>query len=153
MSDNENQRREKIQRWLEAEGFRPRLDDDGDLLFDFEGGHYCILSRSSDAEFVHLIYPNFWSIESEEERVRAIQAAHDATRDTKVAKIYVHGDAVHAAVETFHMDVGGFNQTLMRSLSAIRTARGKFTSAMVGSGEADVLESLRERLTELAGTK
>ncbi|MCL6595365.1 MAG: hypothetical protein K6V73_04045, partial [Firmicutes bacterium] len=58
------QRAQGYLEFLAEEGYRPRLDADGDVVFKVEGGAYYIL-LDEDEEFFRLIYPNFWPLETE----------------------------------------------------------------------------------------
>lgn len=116
--------------YLQEEGFFPRIDDDGDVAFKYEGGNYCILVDESDEDFFRLIYPGFWSIESEEERIKVSYAALQATADTKVAKIFPVRDNTWAAVEMFQSPPQNFQKIFMRSLRALRTAVETFRAKM-----------------------
>jgi hypothetical protein len=52
-----------------------------------------------DEEFFRLIFifPAFWSIDSDQERTRAMLAAASATAETKVAKVFLVGDNTYAS--------------------------------------------------------
>ena len=58
---------------LKEEGYLPKIDDDGDLVFKSEGKFLCIFADSNDQEFVRISLPNFWSIDSEPEREVAMK--------------------------------------------------------------------------------
>lgn len=75
--------------YLEQEGFRPTQESEW-LSFKAEGRSYFIVADEDDPEYFQLIFPGFWSIDSDHARARAYQAANHATAATKVAKIYVH---------------------------------------------------------------
>ena len=52
-------------------GYRPQIDDDGDIYFRHEGGHYYILG-TDDEQYVQVAYLNFWPIEDDDELRRAL---------------------------------------------------------------------------------
>ncbi|MFO1495465.1 MAG: hypothetical protein U1F26_12510 [Lysobacterales bacterium] len=116
--------------FLQEEGFMPRVDDDGDVAFKFEGGNYCILVDEHDQEFFRLIFPGFWSIESEEERIKVNYAALQATADTKVAKVFPVRNNTWATIEMFCMPPENFRTVFMRSLRALRSAVDTFRKQM-----------------------
>ena len=83
---------------LKDEGYRPALDDDGDIYFKKEGKTYLIILDEDDPTFFRLVFPNFWEIESDEERERVVHAASAATAATKVTKVFPVEDNVWASI-------------------------------------------------------
>jgi hypothetical protein len=118
--------------FLKTEGFSPTVDKDGDVVFKREGSSYYFNVDASDQEFVQLVLPNIWSIDSKAELQNARAAAALATRSTKVAKCYVRSDDknVSIAVELFVDKPEDFKKVFRRSLSSIGTAKGKFCDEM-----------------------
>lgn len=119
-----------IKSHLEKEGFRPSIDDDGDIVFKYEGGTYFIDIDAKDEFYVRIAYPNFWEIESEDERTKAIKCAHEATKLIKVAKISVEENNVWGSIELFVKDEDAFAPIFMRCLMALDGAVREFISAM-----------------------
>jgi len=116
--------------YLKEEGFSPKIDNDGDVMFRYEGGNYYITADEQDEAYFRIMYPSFWSVETEEERKRAVHASVAASAETKVAKVYIsHGKAV-AAVEMFCTPPDVFKRVLMRTLSAMQTGAAKFREKM-----------------------
>ncbi len=116
--------------YLEAEGFRPDLDKDGDIHFKAEGKNYYILNSEKDRQFVRLIYPNFWPIENDEERQRALVAANMASGRCKCCKVYVTDDDVIAAIELFVAEPSHAVAVLSRSLRALQNGVNAFVEEM-----------------------
>ena len=125
--------------FLGAEGYRPTRDDDGDVLFKFEGGTYLIYAVEDDPTYFRVVYPNFWPIESDDERARALDAASLASRQCKGAKVYVRDDGANVSVayEAFYDDVARVQASFTRILSAMRHAARTFADAM-HAGASDV---------------
>lgn len=116
--------------FLDQEGFRPTIDKDGDLMFKVEGRTYFVFADADDAQFFRLVFPNFWSIEDEDERARAYVAAHDATAQTKVAKVFVVKDDTWASLELFCDPPETVRTVLPRGLSAVQSAVDTFAQIM-----------------------
>jgi hypothetical protein len=95
-----------------------------------EGRTYCILISKDDDEFFRLLYPNFWKIESEQERARVERACLEACCNTKVAKVFPVRDNVWATIEIFCLPVESFKLVFKRCLSALRAAVGTFAEQM-----------------------
>jgi len=116
--------------YLQGEGFSPKLDKDGDIVFKMEGRIYIIIVDERDEEFFRIIFPNFWSIENDGERAKVERAALQATAETKVAKVFPVRDNVWASIELFLSPPEGFKPIFQRSMSALRSGVGTFVSKM-----------------------
>jgi WD40 repeat protein len=120
--------------YLAGEGFRPEIDKDGDIHFKCEGKHYYVIAREKDRQFVQLLYPHFWSIESEEEAQRALVAANLTTSRCKCCKVFVSDEQVHAAIELFVAEPGHATAVLDRALGALQHGVNAFVEEMRKEG-------------------
>ncbi|HSV73371.1 MAG TPA: hypothetical protein VLH79_06395 [Chthonomonadales bacterium] len=125
------ERAEMYREHLASEGFPVNIGHDGDVTFKFEGGNYVILIDEDDTYF-RLVFPGFWSIDSEEERLRVSLAALYATAQIKVAKVYPQNDNTHAAIELFCSPPEAFKPVFMRSLRALGAAVQCFREKVLG---------------------
>ncbi len=116
--------------FLQREGFRPRLDDAGDVMFRCEGREYWLMVDDDDPDYFRLLFPNFWSVDGEAERQRAVLAAAEVTAEIKVAKVYVLGDDTQAAAEMFLGDPRDLPRVFDRALQALRGAVRRFCELM-----------------------
>lgn len=116
--------------YLSAEGYRPEVDDDGDVVFKREGLTYFINVAEDDQEFFSVVLPNIWPIESETERAMVLAAADRANGKAKVSKVFTMDDDVWVATELFVARPGDFTGVFQRALSAIDTATDIFTGNM-----------------------
>jgi hypothetical protein len=118
--------------YLKAEGFSASLDEDGDVVFKYEGGNYYISVDESDLEFFSLYYPNFWELESDSEKAQAKTAALMVTNTTKIAKVFFTRNETQVSInaETLLTAPSDFKQVFKRMLSVIAAARGKFITEM-----------------------
>lgn len=118
--------------YLTAEGYRPTIDGDGDVMFKDEGLTYYVIIDADDEPFFRLMLPSFWGIENAEERQRALVAANEATMKTKTAKVYVNstGTNVSASIEMFFGRPDEFKQVFPRAMSALRTSVKFFVDAI-----------------------
>ncbi|MCX7664946.1 MAG: hypothetical protein N2112_05315 [Gemmataceae bacterium] len=122
---------EMYRTYLAEEGFFPKIDEDGDVCFKFEGGNYYLSVDENDLEYFRLVFPNFWSIDSESESEQAIKAAHHTTSTTKVAKVYLtRRDNTIASIEMFCDPPEVFKSVFRRSLSALQSSVMKFRKKM-----------------------
>lgn len=116
--------------FLRAEGFRPELDDAGDIVFKCEGRYYCVTVDEDDPLYFRLIFPSFWRIDSEPERHWARVAAAEVSAEFKVAKVYPQDDDMMAAAEVFLARPGDFAVVFERCVSALQGAVRRFCEVM-----------------------
>ncbi len=128
--------------FLSQEGFRPSVDEDGDVTFRYEGGFYGILIDPKDVKYVRLVFPNFWSIDSKDEGDRASRACVYATGKTKVAKVYTVRDNVWAAIELFCPSTEAFQAVFPRCMGALRASVSNFREYMTLGDEAQAWQEI-----------
>jgi hypothetical protein len=122
---------EKYLEFLADEGYRPRIDADGDVAFKCEGRSYVIKIDEKDEMFFYLVYPNVWPIKSDEDLSRVMDTALAVTADTKVIKIFPVGDTnTWASIELFCYPPQAFTAAFDRCLRALREGVDKFTAKM-----------------------
>jgi len=116
--------------FLAQEGYRASTDDDGDVTFKKEGGNYFISVMEDDKQFFRIVFPNFWTIESEQERTKVKIAADAANGSSKVVKIFTVRDDTWAAVEIFVADPADFKKVFTRAMSALDYGVQNFVGRM-----------------------
>jgi hypothetical protein len=116
---------------LVEEGFRPEIDSEGDVHFRYEGGHYFITSNT-DNTCCCILFPNFWEISSDAERIKAMVAANNANRATKAAKVWLSADGQNtsASLEALVGAPAEVSGIFSRSLNCLRTAVDRFVEDM-----------------------
>ena len=117
-------------RFLREEGFRPKIDEDDDIVFKCEGKSYYIEASESDESYFRLILPNFWQIDTPEEERHALVVMSEVNAEIKVAKIYQRKDSIHATVEMFIDPMEGFKQVFPRCLGCIQATIAAFSEKM-----------------------
>lgn len=96
-----------FQSLLDSEGFnrgQVSWDEDAstsDLIFKVEGRGYALIADADDTDFVRLMFPNFWSLDSDEEFAAALQAISIVNGRCKGAKVHAtsKNDNVIATIE------------------------------------------------------
>ncbi|MFG1691480.1 hypothetical protein ACGF5M_04940 [Gemmatimonadota bacterium] len=116
--------------FLQSEGYTTEVDDDGDITFKLEGGNYFLFAQEADREYFTVVFPNFWPIESEDERTATYIACCHATADTKGAKVYPLGDNICASIELFFGEPEDFKPVFKRAMSTVQSAVAKFAEKM-----------------------
>jgi len=75
--------------FLIAEGYKPSVDSDGDVVFKVDGRTFWIDVDEKDPESFRLVYSNFWEIESLAEKLKVYEVMNYINRTTKVAKVFL----------------------------------------------------------------
>jgi len=119
-----------IAEFLRQEGFRPTLDEDGDVAFQYEGLHHCIMIDDEDPDYLLVGCPGFWVTESAGEKLQATLVVSAVNRNVKVAKVYLAEDRVWATAELFAGSPGAYKQVFHHLLAAMRTAMHMFADLM-----------------------
>jgi len=128
--------------YLTRQGYRPEAHDDF-VCFRHEGGTYLMPVEDRDPTYFRVIYPNFWTIDSDDERARANAAACDVTAALKGVKVFPLGNQISAAVELFLPSDDAWPALFGRVLHALQLAAHRFAAAMTASAPpADVLAML-----------
>lgn len=126
--------REELQQlymdYLEDEGYKPTIDSDGDVNFKREGRQYFIRVSESDPEFFQLVFFNFWSLDDEAERARALAAADVANGKSKVAKVFTNRDNMWASIEMFVGAPEDFKAVFTRASGALDFGVANFVEEM-----------------------
>lgn len=127
---------EDVKEYLTDQGFRPSIDQDGDLQFKYEGGRYFIEAKEKDEMFIRIVFPNFWEIETPEEKIKCYEAANSVSRGVKVVKVFVvdfkDGSNVWASVELFLPDLEAFKVVFLRSIRLLSSIPVDFSDFMKG---------------------
>jgi hypothetical protein len=121
-----------ILEWLESEGFRARLDDDGDVHLRHEGRDVFIVFDADDPAYIRVIAPAFWKCEDDaEQRFLALTVANRLNGALKAAKISLRSDgAAYVAVELFLDGLEALRAVLPRCLDLIGAATWEFRERM-----------------------
>lgn len=112
--------------FLQQEGFRAGFDEEGDVWFEFDGGHYYLLSEEDDPAYFRLLFPNFWPIADESGRQLAHEVVSRVNQEIKGVKLVVTDDQVTAELELFLVPLDSFTRVFPRCLVAVRSAVERF---------------------------
>lgn len=116
--------------YLSTEGYRPKVDGDGDVQFKREGRTYFIDVTARDPEFFRVVLANVWSIENEAERSKVLVAADYSNAKSKVSKVATVGDNVWVSTEVFVASPEDFTGIFKRLMSALDHGVTKFALKM-----------------------
>lgn len=116
--------------FLREEGFSPTVDEGGYIVFMFEGSRFCLFI-DAEINYFCLIYPDFWSIDSEKEREAAMRSAMEVTLMVNVAKVIVSGESVGACFQMLCANPEDFKSVIRNAMLLLMTAEHEFRKKML----------------------
>lgn len=123
--------------FLSKKELSPRLDTDGDVIFEYAGMSYVLMAEESDPRFVRILMPAFWKIESDVERSRALEAINELTLKFKVTKLGIVRDRVVAMAELWMDPRRDLGRDFERILKCLSVAVKQFYKKMIHGMEVE----------------
>jgi hypothetical protein len=122
---------EKVREHLAEEGFRPKIKKD-DLVLTYRGWTVVVTNDCDDTDYYYVLVPYFWEIESNAERLLALETASEMSRLYKVAKLFVTSDNANVSSMTgiFSKSPEAFCEVVVRHISVAVSAVEEFRKAM-----------------------
>ena len=120
--------------FLASEGFRPELDEDGDIRFRNEGRTLFLFLDDKDPGYFRVALPGAWECESPEEEARALAAVNAVNRDLKAVKCVLVDGVVWVGVEQFLDPPEAFRPVFGRLLDVVGSAAWQVRERMRAKG-------------------
>ena len=123
-------KKEQIVKVLKELGYKPQVDDEGDLMIRYQMKSIFVLFGDDDDQYVVLTMPQFFDIEEGEEPV-ALTVCNKLTRELKLAKVYVDYTfkTVSANCEFYYTDAESLKDNIVRSLKFLGVVRTMYKNA------------------------
>ena len=121
---------EVYEQWFKNNGIIYNIDEDGDQHFKSQTCNFYILNPKEDTMFLHIILPNIWSIDSEEERANAMQVANELNMNRKALKVFITPSNTILTVEMFIDSTPDVEDFMERILDILITGRQLFAQKM-----------------------
>lgn len=115
-----------VKQYLEQEGYRYDIDDDGDIHFKYQGVNLFYTDGGQDSLFFRIIMPNLYEVENN--RLKVLEACNTITRDVKVLKAFIVNDALWLSIEMFIDSTPEFNDFFPRCLDILYEGRRRIAS-------------------------
>ena len=117
-------KKEQIMATLEKMGYRPELDNDGDILLRYQMKSIFVLTGDEDDSYVSVMLPQFHEIEEGKETL-VLAVCNKMTRELKLAKVYVDQTFknVSATCEFYYTNEESLEQNLRQSLQLLGVVR------------------------------
>lgn len=123
--------------FLRDRGFEPRIDDDGDVVFQKEGMVYVLMAEEKDPRFFRLLMPAFWRVDSDVERSRALEAINEISLKFKIAKLAIVRERVVAMAEMWMDLERDLDKEFSRITSSLQVSIRQFYIRMIHGMEVE----------------
>lgn len=117
-------KRELILRVIEGLGYKPQVDDDGDVMIRYQMKTIFVLVGDEGDTYTLLTMPNFYDVEDGAEHI-ALAVCNKLTRDLRLAKVYVDQTFkyVSANCEFYYTDEASLKLNIESSLKILGVVR------------------------------
>ncbi len=117
-------KRELILRVIEGLGYKPQVDDDGDVKIRYQMKTIFVLVGDEDDTYTLLTMPNFCDVEDGAEHI-ALAVCNKLTRDLRLAKVYVDHTFkyVSANCDFYYTDEASLKLNIENSLKILGVVR------------------------------
>ena len=124
-------KKELILQILEKMGYKPEIDNDGDIMFRYQMKSVFVMTGDEDEKYVSVMLPQFHEIVDGEETL-VLAVCNKMTRELKLAKVYVDQTfkSVTATCEFYYANEESLEQNLRNSLQMLGVVRTVFRSDM-----------------------
>lgn len=129
-------KKEMIIAAIESLGYKPQIDDDGDIFVRYQMKSFYFLVGEEDENYIVVTLPQFVDV-NEGEETQALAVCNKITRDIKLAKVYIDQSfkSVSANCEFFYTDEECLkicSEHAMIILGIVRTAYLNARNELVG---------------------
>ena len=122
--------KEIITKVVEKMGYRPEVDDDGDIYFWYQMKAIYVLTNGDD-NFISIMHPQFYEIEEGQEAL-VLTVCNKMTRELKTVKVFLDKTftSVSGTCELYFTDEDMLEKTLERALEVFGVLRTLFRLKM-----------------------
>ena len=112
---------------LEKKGYKPKIDNDGDILIRYQMKSIFVIVGNVEDKYVAVLLPQFHEIVDGEETL-VLATCNKMTRDLKLVKVYVDQTFknVSATCEFFYSDEKSLEDSIGHSLELLGVVRSVF---------------------------
>lgn len=120
-------KKELILQTLEKMGYKPMIDNDGDIMLYYQMKSVFVLAGNEEEKYVCVMLPQFYEIKDGEE-ILVLTICNKITRELKLAKVYIDQTFknVTATCEFFYTNEETLQDCLTHSLELIGVVRSVF---------------------------
>ena len=117
---------------LQSLGLKPQIDDDGDIFIHYQMKTFYVMGSSSDDEdYLVVVFPQMYEVDEGEE-TKVLAACNKATRDSKLAKVYIDQTLknVSASCEFYYNGEESLKTCLDKAIEILGMVRLTFIKTM-----------------------
>ena len=120
-------KKELILQILGKMGYKPELDNDGDIMFRFEAKTVFVMTGDDDEKYLSVQLPQFYEVAEGEEPL-VLTVCNRMSRELKLVKVYIDQTFknVTGACEFFYSNEESLSDCLAHSLRFLGIVRSRF---------------------------
>ena len=120
-------KKELILQILEKMGYKPEIDNDGDIMFRFQMKSVFVMTGDEDEKYVSVMLPQFHEIVDGEEPL-VLAVCNKMSRELKQVKVYIDQtfENVTATCEFFYTNEESLKECLAHALELLGVVRSVF---------------------------
>lgn len=116
---------ERVLQFLKEQGFCPKVDADGDIIFKCQMRTFLFKNHDEDEEYFQLALPGIYDV-TEDNRDVVLEATNRVTSMMKVAKTIVTNDSVWVLFEILLDSTPEVSDIIPRALAILVGAQEEF---------------------------
>ena len=117
---------------LQSLGFKPQIDDDGDIFVRYQMKTFYVMGANSDDEdYLVVVFPQMYEVDEGEE-TKVLAACNKITREIKLAKVYIDQTLknVSASCEFYYNGEESLKTCLDKAIEILGMVRLTFIKTM-----------------------
>lgn len=120
-------KKEMILEVIENLGYKPHVDDDGDICVRYQMKSIFFLTGQEEEQYVSAILPQFSEVQEGEETM-TLAICNKVSREIKLAKVYIDQTlkSVTASCEFFYTDMDSLKNNVEHSLNILGMVRSTY---------------------------
>ena len=120
-------KKEMILEAIESLGYKPHVDDDGDICVRYQMKSIFFLTGLEEEQYVSVILPQFSEVQEGEETM-TLAICNKVSREIKLAKVYIDQTlkSVTASCEFFYTDMDSLKNNVELSLNILGMVRSTY---------------------------
>lgn len=125
-------RHEMVVSVLQSLGFKPQIDDDGDIFDRYQMKTFYVMGANSDDEdYLVVVFPQMYEVDEGEE-TKVLAACNKITREIKLAKVYIDQTLknVSASCEFYYNGEESLKTCLDKTIEILGMVRLTFIKTM-----------------------
>lgn len=120
-------KKEMILEAIENLGYKPHVDDDGDICVRYQMKSIFFLTGQEEEQYVSALLPQFSEVQEGEETM-TLAICNKVSREIKLAKVYIDQTlkSVTASCEFFYTDMDSLKNNVEHSLNILGMVRSTY---------------------------